>query len=47
MERILKEYTDWVSMRETAVERKPLTTIHSLIRRKGVEAYAYLLLLQG
>ncbi|BCU69838.1 hypothetical protein KN1_11350 [Stygiolobus caldivivus] len=45
-ERVLKEYTDWVSMRETAVERKPLTTIHSLIRRKGVEAYAYLLLLQ-
>ncbi|BCU71629.1 hypothetical protein KN1_29260 [Stygiolobus caldivivus] len=47
-ERVLKEYTNRMSMRGIArVEGKPLTTIYSFIRRKGVEAYAYLLLLQG
>ncbi|BCU68943.1 IS1 transposase [Stygiolobus caldivivus] len=46
-ERVLKEYTNRMSMRGIArVEGKPLTTIYSFIRRKGVEAYAYLLLLQ-
>jgi len=46
-ERILKEYTNRMSMRGVArVEGKPLTTIYSLVMRKGIEAYAHLLILQ-
>ncbi|QXJ34606.1 hypothetical protein J5U22_01152 [Saccharolobus shibatae] len=46
-ERILKEYLNRMSMRGIAkVEGKPLTTVYSLIKRKGVEAYVNLLVLQ-
>jgi hypothetical protein len=46
-ERILKEYLNRMSMRGIAkVEGKPLTTFYSLIKRKGIEAYVNLLVLQ-
>ncbi len=46
-ERILKEYLNRMSIRGIAkVEGKPLTTVYSLIKRKGIEAYVNLLVLQ-
>ncbi|BDB98497.1 IS1 family transposase [Saccharolobus caldissimus] len=46
-ERILNEYLNRASIRGIArVEGKPLTTVYSLIKRKGVEAYVNLLVLQ-
>ncbi|QXJ27594.1 hypothetical protein J5U23_00461 [Saccharolobus shibatae B12] len=46
-ERILKEYLNRMSMRGIAkVEGKQLTTVYSLIKRKGIEAYVNLLVLQ-
>jgi len=46
-ERILKEYLNRMSMRGIAkVEGKPLTTVYSLIKRKGIVAYVNLLVLQ-
>jgi insertion element IS1 protein InsB len=46
-ERILKEYLNRMSMRGIAkVEGKPLTTVYSLIKRKGIVEYVNLLVLQ-
>ncbi len=46
-ERILKEYLNRMSIRGIAkVKGKPLTTVYSLIKRKGIEAYVNLLVLQ-
>ena len=46
-ERILKEYLNRMSLRRIAkVEGKPLTTIYSFIKRKGVKAYVNLLILR-